>query len=150
MPLLGDSYRDLYAQYYGPARRDLKVKRYLAAADSFRNICSLLLHDDPQCIIDVGAGDGSVLERFERSNLGRHLSAVEVSESGLAEIRARNLSKLVSAQLFDGYNIPFPDKSFDLAISIHVLEHVEHERLFLRELQRVAKRIIVEATSPLL
>jgi hypothetical protein len=43
-----------------------------------------------------------------------------------------------------GIPIPYPDKHFDLAIAIHVLEHVEHERLFLRELRRVSRRVYIE------
>jgi ubiquinone/menaquinone biosynthesis C-methylase UbiE len=46
--------------------------------------------------------------------------------------------------LFDGYSIPYPDKFFDVAICIHVLEHVEHERILLREIARVANEIVVE------
>jgi 2-polyprenyl-3-methyl-5-hydroxy-6-metoxy-1,4-benzoquinol methylase len=45
---------------------------------------------------------------------------------------------------FDGYKIPYPDKHFDVAICIHVLEHVEHERLFINELKKVANAVVFE------
>jgi 2-polyprenyl-3-methyl-5-hydroxy-6-metoxy-1,4-benzoquinol methylase len=144
MALLGNEYRELYTQYYSAGRGALSVKRDLAAADSYLHIRTLLGCDNPDSIIDVGAGNGSLLERIQHGNLGRRLAAVEISESGIAEIKARQLSRVEEVVLFDGYRIPFPDQSFDLALSIHVLEHVEHERMFLRELQRVGKRLIVE------
>jgi len=47
-------------------------------------------------------------------------------------------------QVFDGYHLPFGDDEFDLVILSHVLEHVEHERMLLRELKRVAKMCLIE------
>jgi|UniRef100_UPI0037D9DAFF hypothetical protein len=72
------------------------------------------------------------------------MSAVDISQSGVDRIRQRKLKTLKSAEIFDGYKIPFPDRSFDTAIAIHVLEHVEHERLLLSEMARVAGRVYVE------
>ena len=51
---------------------------------------------------------------------------------------------MVSVQLFDGYQLPFEDNSFDLVILSHVLEHVEHERLLLREIKRVGRHCVIE------
>ena len=47
-------------------------------------------------------------------------------------------------QVFDGYRIPYDDNSFDLIVLSHVLEHVEHERVLIREMKRVAKYIVIE------
>ena len=60
------------------------------------------------------------------------------------KIKERKLSRLKEAQTFDGYKIPYADDSFDLIILAHVLEHVEHERILIRELKRVAKHIVIE------
>ena len=70
--------------------------------------------------------------------------AVEISESGVNHIRSRNIKGVNSVQLFDGYHLPFKDDSFDLIILSHVLEHVEHERMLLREIKRVAKYGVIE------
>jgi SAM-dependent methyltransferase len=47
--------------------------------------------------------------------------------------------------LFDGEVLPFPDRSFDLAVSLDVLEHIERgERLqHFRELARVARERVL-------
>ena len=94
--------------------------------------------------MEVGAGDGSILHFLNEWNFAPELYALEIAQSGVDIINDRKLPRLKEAQTFDGYKIPYADDSFDLIILAHVLEHVEHERLLLRELKRVAKYIIVE------
>jgi hypothetical protein len=70
--------------------------------------------------------------------------AVEISASGVESIKSREIPTLRNVSQFDGYQIPYPEKFFDLAIVAHVLEHVEHERIFLREISRVCKFAYIE------
>jgi ubiquinone/menaquinone biosynthesis C-methylase UbiE len=95
-------------------------------------------------VLEVGAGDGSILTYLSDQNFAPEYHAVEISDSGVAHILSRNIKDLKSVQLFDGYKLPFEDNSFDLIILSHVLEHVEHERLLLREIKRVARHSIIE------
>jgi ubiquinone/menaquinone biosynthesis C-methylase UbiE len=95
-------------------------------------------------VLDVGAGEGSLLYQMGINRFGNELYGVEISESGIDSIKSKNIPNLLEVVGFDGYSIPCPDQYFDLAISIHVLEHVEHERLFLAELKRVDKNILIE------
>ena len=95
-------------------------------------------------VLEVGAGDGSILKLLADQNFAPEYHAVEISESGVAHIQTRNIKDLKSVQLFDGYRLPFDDNSFDLIILSHVLEHVEHERMLLREIKRVARHSIIE------
>lgn len=95
-------------------------------------------------VLEVGAGDGSILKYLADANFAPEYHAVEISESGVEHIRSRRIAGLQSVQLFDGYQLPFTDNSFDLIILSHVLEHVEHERLLLRELRRVAAHCVIE------
>ena len=81
---------------------------------------------------------------MSRRKFGTELHGVEISDSGLKSARARSIPNVASLQQFDGYTLPFPDKSIDLVYATHVLEHVEHERLFLKELQRVGRIIFLE------
>jgi ubiquinone/menaquinone biosynthesis C-methylase UbiE len=94
-------------------------------------------------VVDVGAGQGSFVELLANSGRARQITALEISATGIEAISARKL-KGVDVVKFDGYAIPSADKEFDLAISMHVLEHVEHERAFLKEIGRVARRAIIE------
>jgi len=95
-------------------------------------------------VLEVGAGDGSILKLLADRNFAPEYYAVEISESGVEHIKTRNIKNLASVQIFDGYKLPFGDDSFDLIILSHVLEHVEHERLLLRELRRVGKHCVIE------
>ncbi|MDB5008900.1 MAG: methyltransferase type 11 [Mucilaginibacter sp.] len=95
-------------------------------------------------VLEVGAGDGSILKLLAEQNFAPEYHAVEISESGIEHIKSRNIKDLKSVQLFDGYHLPFDDNSFDLIILSHVLEHVEHERILLRELKRVARHCVIE------
>jgi len=95
-------------------------------------------------VLEVGAGDGSILKFLADADFAPEYDAVEISDSGVAHILARNIKGVKSVQVFDGYHLPFEDNSFDLIILSHVLEHVEHERLLLREIKRVARHCIIE------
>jgi methionine biosynthesis protein MetW len=95
-------------------------------------------------VLEVGAGDGSILKFLADANFAEEYYAVEISESGVEHILTRNINGVKSVQLFDGYKLPFEKDSFDLIILSHVLEHVEHERMLLREIKRVARHAIIE------
>ncbi|GAB2696051.1 hypothetical protein GCM10027037_19890 [Mucilaginibacter koreensis] len=95
-------------------------------------------------VLEVGAGDGSILQYLADQNFAPLYAAVEISDSGVAHILNRRIKNLQSVQVFDGYHLPFEDNSFDLIILSHVLEHVEHERMLLRELKRVANMLVIE------
>lgn len=95
-------------------------------------------------VLEVGAGDGSILKHLGNWNFAAELYAVEISETALEKLKNKNIINLKEAKLFDGYKIPYPDKYFDLVILSHVLEHVEFERLILREIKRVGKYVVIE------
>jgi hypothetical protein len=141
--LLDRKFANLYSSYY--KNNDfLSIKRELSAIESVRNIASATKNIDCERLVDVGAGDGNVLFQLSKSGLVKDMVALEISKSGIELIESRSIPQLSEVRKFDGYTIPYPNKHFDLAIAIHVLEHVEHERLFLKELGRVSKRLFIE------
>jgi Methyltransferase domain len=142
--MLAPKYQDLYSGYYSQAPTAMHCKREISAASSASCIARAIGDGRPLSLLDVGAGDGNVLAQLDARELVPELYAVEISASGIEAIRARGLQRLREAQLFDGYKIPYPDKHFDLAIAVHVLEHVEHERLFLREIRRISRFAYIE------
>jgi len=129
-----------YDGYYDRASEWRRVGS-IDKMSNLQNICSGRSFRD---VIDVGAGEGSCLARLDELGFAPNLYGLEISVSGVRAIEARGLPSLREVHVFDGYSAPYPDKRFDLAIASHVLEHVEHERLFLRELKRVASLVFIE------
>lgn len=118
--------------------------RMLGAKFKAQNIVDVCHKLTPQKVLEVGAGDGSILHFLNEWSFGSELYALEIAQSGVDKIKDRNLSRLKEVQTFDGYKIPYADDNFDLVILAHVLEHVEHERILIRELKRVAKHLVIE------
>jgi ubiquinone/menaquinone biosynthesis C-methylase UbiE len=141
--LLNSKYAELYEEYYGGSAR-LDLKRKLSAIDTARNIISATKKFNNLSLIDVGAGDGNVLVELSESGIFNKMIALEISDSGIEKMKSKKISGLMEIAKFDGYKISYPNKVFDLSIAIHVLEHVEHERLFIQELGRVSKKLFIE------
>jgi 2-polyprenyl-3-methyl-5-hydroxy-6-metoxy-1,4-benzoquinol methylase len=118
--------------------------RALGAIDKVGNIQSQCRDIPHATVLDVGSGEGSLLKRLSDLNFGQDLYSVEISQSAVATILQRDIPRLRECQLFDGYQIPYDNRRFDLAIISHVLEHVEHPRQMLHEAARVARHVFVE------
>jgi SAM-dependent methyltransferase len=95
------------------------------------------LGSPPKRIVDVGCGFGSY---------GRGLLADGYDWMG-AEVNAADCAELARLGLphrhVDGRTLPFEDASFDAALCLEVLEHIEEPRPFLAEIRRVAPRQLI-------
>ncbi|GAA3992263.1 class I SAM-dependent methyltransferase [Mucilaginibacter dorajii] len=139
--IIGGDYKTAYDQFY---QKHDEAWRMLGAKYKAQHIIDVCKGLTFNAVLEVGAGDGSILKILSDHNFAPEYSAVEISESGVQYIQSRSIKNLKSVQVFDGYKLPFEDDSFDLIILSHVLEHVEHERILLREIKRVAKRCVIE------
>jgi SAM-dependent methyltransferase len=118
--------------------------RRLGAVDKAANIvevCGSHLH---RTILEIGCGEGAILERLSSLKFGDSLFALEISRTGVEATRKRAIPQLSDCKLFDGCSIPYPNGQFDLAILSHVVEHLEHPRAMIYEAARVAKVVFVE------
>ena len=118
--------------------------RALGAIDKADNVLRLCGPLRPRTVLEIGAGEGALLERLTSLGFGERWWALEISSSGLERIDSRSIPQLVECRRFDGYGIPYADDAFDLAILSHVIEHVEHPRLLLHAAARVARHVFVE------
>ncbi|WP_316802184.1 class I SAM-dependent methyltransferase [Pedobacter nototheniae] len=139
--MLSEEVKTAYDNFY--TQSDV-AWRMLGAKYKAQNIIDVCKSIKPKKVLEVGAGDGSILHFLNEWNFAPEIYALEIAQSGVDLILDRKLTNLKEAKTFDGYKIPFADDSFDLVILAHVLEHVEHERILLRELKRVAKYVVVE------
>jgi SAM-dependent methyltransferase len=81
-------------------------------------------------ILDAGCGSGrNMLE------LARHgtVTGIELSQTSVCLARARGVGDVVEGSVLD---MPFATDSFDLAVTLDVIEHLEDDLGALRELRR--------------
>jgi len=88
---------------------------------------------DAQTVLNVGAGTGS----YEPA--GRDVTAVEPS----AVMRAQRPAGAAPCVAATAESLPFEDKSFDAAMAFATVHHWQDPVAGLRELQRVARRVVV-------
>ena len=138
---ISDKLKSLYDSYYDEGESEW---RRLCAIDKVNNIIALSNKYPHKTILDIGSGEGSILKRLSDLQFGDALYSIEISKTAVEAIRDRNIKSLIECRLFDGYNIPYEDNKFDLAILSHVVEHLEYPRQMLYEASRVAKYIFVE------
>jgi ubiquinone/menaquinone biosynthesis C-methylase UbiE len=131
----------IYEEYHGAG---ISEWRRIAAVDKAKHILALCQNIKHEKIVEVGAGEGAVLARLDELGFAKQMFALEIAESAVKTICSRNIPSLAECKIFDGYAMPYQDKQFDIAIATHVIEHVEHPRLLLKELKRVATHVFIE------
>ena len=98
-------------------------------------------------VLDAGCGEGSIsLLLAERgiASTGVDLSTPNI-ERARQEATSRGCSSLTTFLVGDAEHLPFPDKSFDVVVSSHVLEHLPNFDAGWQELCRVARTRVVVA-----
>lgn len=96
-------------------------------------------------LLEVGCGTGLLLERF--AAMCRTARGVDLSPGMLERARERGLDVLEGSATA----LPFPDASFDVAVSFKVLAHVPDIRTALAEMTRVVRpggHVIAEFYNP--
>lgn len=130
--------------YYEQIRSGDPEWAYLSAASKAKNIVEMCDRYPHRTILDIGSGEGAVLKIMSDQYFGERLYSLEISKAAIEAIREKNIPTLKACTQFDGYDIPYEDKVFDLAILTHVVEHLEHPRKMLYEASRVAKHVFIE------
>jgi 2-polyprenyl-3-methyl-5-hydroxy-6-metoxy-1,4-benzoquinol methylase len=98
-------------------------------------------------VLDVGFGLGYGL--IISSVNAREVYGVDVDQKALEYCNAylfEKLPTLKAIQLYDGYNIPYPDNYFDIIVSVDVLEHVPDYHQLLNEMMRVVSKGVFIST----
>ena len=88
-------------------------------------------------VLDVGCNTGYGTVRF--LPVARRVVGVDVSPGAIDAARRRASDGRPEFVLTSGFDLPFPDDSFDLVSSFQVLEHVPDPLVYLREIARVTR-----------
>jgi SAM-dependent methyltransferase len=136
-------YEDHYADS-GDASSQSRRWRTLSAVAKARNVSTLLpdLGTTGVRLLDVGCGDGAVLEAIAADHPEWTFAGVEIAQRA-ADIAAARCPG-ADIQRYDGMTLPFEDDVFDVGVVSHVLEHVTDPPAVLREVARVCRVLVVE------
>jgi 2-polyprenyl-3-methyl-5-hydroxy-6-metoxy-1,4-benzoquinol methylase len=97
----------------------------------------------PESVLDVGCGEGVLTYKWAQALGDRPVLGIDLADPNLeAEWSTRRRPNLefraMSAEELQ--DLPFPDRSFDLAAAIEVLEHVPDPERTIAEMARTAAR----------
>ncbi|MFN8572119.1 MAG: methyltransferase domain-containing protein [Gemmatimonadaceae bacterium] len=144
-----DGYETFFRVFDSPLMRDVRRDGYgedigqhsWVSADELRgDIPHLLLRPDSH-LLDLGCGPCGPLT-FVVASVGCRGTGLERSSSAVQVGRERGatlgLRDSLSLQVFDlNGPLPFPDRSFDAAMSLDVVLHLPDRQSFFREVARV-------------
>lgn len=88
-------------------------------------------------VLEVGCGDG--YGTCLLADAVAETVAIDVDPRTVAHAERRHASDTCRFQHYDGVRIPFDEASFDLVVSMQVIEHVEDDHHFVAEACRVLK-----------
>jgi len=81
-------------------------------------------------ILDAGCGSGRNMVELARYGT---VTGIELSDTSVELAKARNAGEVLAGSVLE---MPFADDSFELAVSLDVVEHLEDDLAALRELRR--------------
>jgi SAM-dependent methyltransferase len=136
---------DLIAEQYDEALPAHVVEHYLA-----KRVRYIVEHCPPGEALDVGCGTGALAGRLSRS--GFSVTGLDPSQ-GMLDVMAEAEPTVTSVR-GDGTQLPFPDESFDLTLTVAALHHIAEPdavRRTLAEMARVTRaggRIVIWDHNP--
>jgi 2-polyprenyl-3-methyl-5-hydroxy-6-metoxy-1,4-benzoquinol methylase len=115
------------------------VRRLMSGFE--RRLDLLFASAAPRSVLDVGCGEGVLTYRWAQQLGEKPIVGIDLADPKLeAQWRTRRRENLeFRAMDVDGLR-SFPDRSFDMATAIEVLEHVPDPEQTLAEMARIAQR----------
>jgi SAM-dependent methyltransferase len=97
--------------------------------------------------LEIGCGTGSVLRALGSLQFANRYVATDISVAAV-EFAKQSCGPLMSeAYVGSADSLPFPDKSFSVAILSHVIEHLENPVCAVRDAARVAEYVVIEVPT---
>ncbi|HXC47629.1 MAG TPA: class I SAM-dependent methyltransferase [Candidatus Sulfotelmatobacter sp.] len=93
-----------------------------------------LIPAEARTVLDIGCGDGTIAGLLGQRRPDLAIEGVEVIPRPNCNIPCR---------AFDGAQLPFPDRSFDVCLFVDVLHHTTGVTQLLREAARVSRSYVV-------
>ena len=90
-----------YKNYYEDSDKEW---RRLGALDKSNNIFALCSNIPHNKILEIGAGDGAILQQLAEQKFGKELFALEIADTAVNKILSLSISSIVECKWFDGYS----------------------------------------------
>jgi SAM-dependent methyltransferase len=94
---------------------------------------------DGERLLEVGCGTGSLTFTLARTAAFAELTAIDYSDVYVEAARARNQDARIRIEHGDAVALPFPDASFDRALSLLVMHFVSDPAKGVAEMRRVTR-----------
>jgi SAM-dependent methyltransferase len=90
-------------------------------------------------VLDVGCGTGSLSFCLAQNSAISTVRGVDISSTYIEHAKSRNHDPRLVFQIGDACALPFPEASFDLTLSMLVLQFIPQPALAVREMLRVTR-----------
>jgi 2-polyprenyl-3-methyl-5-hydroxy-6-metoxy-1,4-benzoquinol methylase len=104
-----------------------------------RTLDELFVQAAPESLLDVGCGEGVLIERWAARLAPRRVVGIDLEDPVLQAEWAKRTAPNLEYRVMKAENLPFADGEFDVATAIEVLEHVPDPEHTVAEMARVAK-----------
>jgi SAM-dependent methyltransferase len=94
-------------------------------------------------VLDIGCGDGVYTIAIDTYGKPKSTIAGDVADNAVKIARDRSTGRNIHYMVNSAYELPFPTKSFDLAIMRGVLHHMDHPAKAIGEALRVAHLVYI-------
>jgi 2-polyprenyl-3-methyl-5-hydroxy-6-metoxy-1,4-benzoquinol methylase len=117
------------------------VRRLMATFE--RTLDELFVRAGPQSLLDVGCGEGVLVEKWARRLGDKRVVGIDLDDPALHSEWATRSAPNLEYRVMKAENLPFADGEFDVATAIEVLEHVPDPEHTVAEMARVAQRWLI-------
>jgi SAM-dependent methyltransferase len=108
-----------------------------------RTAVELLEPTRPGSVLDVGCGEGVLVERWARRLPAARLVGVDLEEPSIQQGWSEHVAPNLEYRVVEGPGLPFADDEFELASAMEVLEHLPDPEQMLAEMSRCASRYLL-------
>jgi len=133
--------KNVFDNYYSKGYREelitYEFARY-AAIDHF--IHKILNLQNVNKVLDYGCGSGLHIPLWKKLFPGTDLYFCDISDIAIEKLTYKYPQFKQTSGIVRNHVAPFKDGSFDVIISIEVLEHVENLDMYLQDIHRLLKR----------
>jgi 2-polyprenyl-3-methyl-5-hydroxy-6-metoxy-1,4-benzoquinol methylase len=114
------------------------VRRLMASFE--RTLDELMVRSGPRSLLDVGCGEGVLVQRWALSMPATRFVGIDLEEKSIQTGWSQHQAPNLEYRTMPAEDLPFAADEFDLASAIEVLEHVPDPEHTVAEMARCAER----------